>query len=117
MNLLNNLKKDLKKLGDPKQAKLLQRFFKTGKGEYGEGDFFLGMKVPDQRKVAKKYTDLSMKDLQDLMNSKIHDHRFVALIILIEKYKKSDNKKQIVDFYLKNTKRGNNWGLVDCSGT
>ena len=112
---LFNLQQELKKLGDSKQAKLLSGFFKTGKREYGEGDIFLGIKVPVQRKVAKKYTDLSLKDTQDLLNSKIHEHRLVALLILIEKYKKSEKKKEIIDIYLKNTKNINNWDLVDLS--
>ncbi|MBD3304486.1 DNA alkylation repair protein [Candidatus Woesearchaeota archaeon] len=112
---LSDLKQELEKLGNHKQSELLGRFFKTGKGEYGEGDIFLGIKVPDQRKVAKKYYDLSLKDVQSLLNSKIHEHRLVALLILIEKYKKSDDKIEIVDIYLKNTKNINNWDLVDLS--
>lgn len=112
---LSNLKSDLKKLADPEQAKHLARFFKTGKGEYGEGDIFLGIKVPDQRKVAKEYTNLSLKDIQILLKSKIHEHRFVTLLILIDKYNKTDNKEEIVNIYLKNAKNVNNWDLVDLS--
>ncbi|MBU1198662.1 MAG: DNA alkylation repair protein [Nanoarchaeota archaeon] len=112
-----DVKKDLKKLANPEQAKLLQRFFKTGLGEYAEGDVFLGIKVPVQRKVAKNYIDLSLKDVQELLSSKIHEHRLSALFILIDKYKKSDlkGKKQIFDFYLKNTQHINNWDLIDLS--
>ena len=111
------IKKDLKKLANPKQAKLLQRFFKTGKGEYGEGDIFLGIKVPEQRKIAKKYPDLSLKEIQELLLSKIHENRLTSLFVLIEQYKKSDEKgkKEIFGFYLKNTKNINNWDLVDLS--
>ncbi|MBW3004672.1 DNA alkylation repair protein [Candidatus Woesearchaeota archaeon] len=112
---LFNLQQELKRLGDSKQAKLLSGFFKTGKGEYGEGDVFLGIPVPLQRTVAKKYIDLSLKDTQSLLHSKIHEHRLVALLILIDKYNKSENKKEIVDIYLKNTKNVNNWDLVDLS--
>jgi len=112
---LFNLKQDLNKLADPKQAKILSSFFKTGKGEYGEGDVFLGIKVPEQRKIVKKYSNLSLKDTQALLNSKIHEHRLVALLILVDKYNKSDKKQEIVDIYLKNTKKINNWDLVDLS--
>lgn len=112
---LFNLKQELKRLENPNQAKLLARFFKTGKGEYGEGAVFLGIKVPDQRRVANNYSVLSLKDLQSLLNSKIHEHRLVALIILTQQYKKAENKKKIVEFYLKNTKNINNWNLVDIS--
>lgn len=113
---LKQLQLDLKKLANPKQAALLQRFFKTGKGEYGEGDIFLGIKVPEQRKVAKKY-DLSLKEIQELLNSKIHEHRLTSLFILIKKYNKSNEneKKKIFEFYLKNTKNINNWDLIDLS--
>ena len=107
------IKQDLQKLKDPEKAEILSRFFKTGKGEYGEGDIFLGIKVPEQRKIAKNY-NLSLKEIQELLSSNIHEYRLTALFILISKYKKSD-KKQIVNFYLKNTKNINNWDLVDIS--
>ena len=113
--MLNQIKKDLQKLADKKQAKLLQGFFKTGKGEYGEGDIVLGIKVPVQSEVAKKHKGASLKDVQNLLSSKIHEHRLVALLILIEKFKTTNNKKEIVDIYLKNTKYINNWDLVDLS--
>ena len=114
---LIQLKKELKKISSPKQAEVLQGFFKTGKGEYGEGDIFLGVKVPEQGKVADKFQELSLKDLEKLLNSKIHEHRMTSLFILIKQYKKADEreKKKIFDFYLKNTKNINNWDLVDLS--
>ena len=107
---------DLDKLKDPEKARVLSRFFKTGKGEYGEGDIFLGIPVPLQRKVARKYPGLSLEDAQGLLSSKIHEHRLVALLILIFKYRRSDGKgkSEIFDFYLKNTS-GINWDLVDLS--
>lgn len=108
-----NIKKDIQKLANPEKAEILQRFFKTGPGQYGEGDIFLGITVPEQRKVAKKYSDLRLDELQELLNSKIHEHRLVAILILNEQFK--NNKKQIFDFYLKNTKNINNWDLVDLS--
>lgn len=117
--MLNELKKEIEKAKNPEQAKILQRFFKTGKGEYGEGDIFLGIKVPIQRSIAKNYTELSFIDLQNLLNSKIHEERLIALIILTNKYKKAKKdtakKRQIFEFYLKNTNNINNWDLVDLS--
>jgi len=115
--MFDQIKKDLSQLSDPERAKNLSWFFKTGKGQYGEGDVFLGITVPEQRKVAKKYTDLSLNDLQELLNSEIHEHRFTALLILISKYRKAEesSKKEIFDFYLRNTKNINNWDLVDLS--
>jgi len=110
---------DLRKFTDKEKAILLQRFFKTGKGEYGEGDVFLGITVPKQRQIAKKYALLSITDLQTLLNSKIHEERLTALLILVSQYKKADKNKDekqkeiIFNFYLKNTKNINNWDLVD----
>ena len=115
--MLNNLKKDLARFGNPKNAKILSGFFKTGRGQYGHGDVFLGAKVPETRIVAKKFNELNLKDLKKLLSSKIHEERLCALLILVEQYKKSDskNKKVIVDFYLQNTQKVNNWDLVDLS--
>src|SRR3972149_4390014 len=87
----DTLKKDLLALKNPKKAKSLSRFFKTGKGEYGEGDIFLGLTVPQQRQVAKKYTQLTLNELQKLLSSKIHEYRLTALFILTAKYKKADD--------------------------
>ena len=114
---LQQLKSELGKLADKKQAKILVGFFKTGPGEYGEGDIFLGIKVPAQRKAAQGYENLSLADVQKLLNSKIHEYRLIALLILISRYKKAeaDGKKKIVEFYLQNTKNINNWDLVDLS--
>lgn len=113
--MLESLKKELQELADEKQAEILQRFFKTGKGQYGEGDIFLGIKVPVQRGVAKKYSGLSLPKIQELLKSKIHEHRLTGLIILSDKYKqaKDEDKANIFNFYLKNTKNINNWDLVD----
>jgi len=113
--MLEDLKQDLQKLRNPRQAEILQRFFKTGKGEYGEGRISLGIKIPVLRKVAKKYYHLNLNNLQELLDSNISDYKFTALVILIHKYNKVKNKKEIVDFYLKNTKNINNWDLVDLS--
>ena len=112
---LNNLKKDLKKLANPKRAKVNQWFFKTGKGEYGEGDIFIGLTMPDARKIAKRYIHLPIKEVEHLLHSKIHEHRMVALVIWTYQFEKADNKTQekIYKAYLKNTKWINNWDLVD----
>lgn len=114
---LKQLKSELNKLADPKQSAILSGFFKTGKGEYGEGDIFLGIKVPVQRAVARRYENLSLAGLQELLNNKIHEYRLIALIILLFQYKKADSvgKEKIVKFYLRNTKNINNWDLVDLS--
>lgn len=114
---LSKLKKELKSLVDSKQARILQKFFKTGKGEYGEGDVFLGIKVPQQRKVSGKYYFLSLKEIKELLKSKIHEHRSAALFILVNKYKKAGEKEKgkIFRFYLDNSKGINNWDLVDLS--
>lgn len=108
---------DLQKYSSPQKAKILSRFFKTGKGEYGEGDIFLGVIVPQQRLVAKKYKHADLKTVKKLLYSKIHEHRLTALLILIYQLKKADEtkKKEFFDFYLKNTRDINNWDLVDLS--
>jgi len=111
--MLQQLIQELEQQKNKEHAKNLQRFFKTKKGEYGEGDIFLGIKVPIQRKIANKY-NLNLTDLQTLLNSKIHEHRLVALLILIKKYQNTKDK-EIINFYLKNTKNINNWDLVDLS--
>ncbi len=115
--MLNQLIKELEELANETQAQILQRFFKTGEGEYGEGDVFLGIKVPEQRKVARKYLGLNFPKIQELLDSKIHEHRLVGILILVDKYKKAneETKGDIFNFYLKNTKNINNWDLVDLS--
>jgi len=109
--------KDLNSFIDKKKAEFLPRYFKTGEGEYGEGDIFIGVVVPKQRIVAKKYKELPLSEIQKLLSSKIHEHRLTALLILTYQFPKAEekNKKKIVDFYLKNTQRINNWDLIDLS--
>lgn len=111
------LRRDLKKIRNPQKAKILSRFFKTGKGEYGEGDIFWGITVPLGRTIAKKYSNLTFAQIQELLVSKVHEQRSIALFILVYKYKKEDilGKEKIADFYLKNTENINNWDLVDSS--
>lgn len=114
---INNLRKDLEKIANPAKAKILARFFKTGKGEYGEGDVFLGITVPKSRELARKYSSLSLKENKKLLKSKIHEERMIALLLLIYKFKTGDEiiKSNIYQFYLANTKYINNWDLVDLS--
>lgn len=107
------IKKDMEKLANPEKAKVYARFFKAGKGEYGEGDKFIGLTVPEQRALAKKYVSLSLKDVQELLKNELHEYRLTALFILVYKFERSKDKK-IVDFYLKNIKYSNNWDLIDC---
>lgn len=113
----NKIKSEIASLGSPEKAKLLSRYFKTGKGEYGEGDIFLGLTVPDIRKIARKYKHVSLEEAERLLKSKIHEERLCALLILIEKFNKGDEKarQSIYESYLKNTAYVNNWDLVDLS--
>jgi len=116
-NKLTELRKRIKSLASPDTAKTMQWFFKTGKGEYGEGDTFAGLKVPTQRKIAREFKELSLSDLKELLSSKIHEERLISLLILVDKYEKGDEKekKTIYSFYIKNRKGINNWDLVDLS--
>lgn len=115
---MRKLIKELEAYSDKERAKNSAWFFKTGKGEYGEGDKFIGVKVPDQRKVAKKYySAVSIEEAFELLRSEIHEVRLTALFVLVYKFPKASAKDQakIVDLYLKNAKRVNNWDLVDSS--
>lgn len=115
---LSNIVSALKLLENKKQALVLSSFFKTGPGQYGEGDIFWGIKVPDQRKVALKYWQASLSDVQKLLKSAVHEQRLVGLLILVKKYQESDDlvfKNKIINFYLKNKQFVNNWDLVDLS--
>jgi 3-methyladenine DNA glycosylase AlkD len=112
-----NVKNQLLKLGDPVRAVHSLRFFKTGKGQYGEGDKFIGCTVPQTRSVAAMYTNLTLNDVSKLLNDEIHECRLCALVILTNKYNKANEleRYEILNFYLANTKRINNWDLVDIS--
>jgi len=113
--MLNQLNKKLQEKANPSKAKLLQGFFKTGPGEYGEGDVFLGLTMGENRELSKEFKNLSFEDIQELLNTDIHEKRMIALLILIEQYRRADEdkKKEIFRFYLGNTKNINNWDLVD----
>jgi 3-methyladenine DNA glycosylase AlkD len=134
---LNRLLLEFDGLKNPAKAMILSGFFKTGPGQYGEGDIFLGLTVPQQRILAKKYETLDFPEIEFLLQSKVHEHRLTGLIILTYKYERIEKikdkkekigdrkekindkkeselaKKQIFDFYLANSKRINNWDLVD----
>jgi len=114
---LSEIRKKIQKHKNPTQAINLQRFFKTGKGEYGEGDVFYGIKVPVQRTIAKQFKDLSLDAVKSLILSKVHEERLIAAFILVDQFKRGDEKKKknIFNFYLKNRKGINNWDLVDLS--
>lgn len=114
---MKDLRRDFQRIADPERAKMLQRFFKTGKGEYGEGDIFLGIAVPVSRKLAIKYKNLPFRDIRELLKSKIHEERLVALLIMVHNFKTGSDseKKKVLDYYLSNTKYINNWDLVDLS--
>lgn len=116
---LQNLIKDLNKARDKKKVKVYQWFFKTGPGEYGEGDIFIGITTPKMKAIVKRYSHLELKDIEKLLSNKIHEYRSCALAILVHKFKKANSKerKEIFDLYLKNAKLNkiNNWDLVDCS--
>jgi 3-methyladenine DNA glycosylase AlkD len=114
---IRNIQKKLQQLGSEEKAKALQKFFKTGPGEYGEGDVFIGVRVPELRKLVKEYPDITIKESMQLLRSLIHEERMLALLILIGKYSKGNEtvKKRIYKLYLQHTKFINSWDLVDSS--
>jgi len=107
----------LRSVADREHAAVLARFFKTGPGEYGEGDVFLGIRVPVMRKVAKEFARLALPELGSLLHCEFHEARTLALVIFVSQSEKGDEaaKKQIYDLYLANTRWINNWDLVDVS--
>ncbi len=118
MSDLQKLTEEIKSHENKPQASVLRRFFKTGPGQYGAGDRFLGLYVPLQRHIGRKYAHLSFLDIETLLKSKIHEFRLIGLLILVDQYEKSTDKvrkKKIMDFYLAHADRINNWDLVDLS--
>ena len=118
--MYNDILKEILSLRNDDKAKQLARFFKTGKGQYGEGDLFLGITVPVSRKMAIKYYNIPLKYVARLIKNKHHEVRLIAILVLVHKYKTSPipgmgEKKEIVDFYLAHSKYINNWDLVDLS--
>lgn len=112
---LSELRKELTNEKNSEQVKILQRFFKTGKGEYGEGDIFYGIKVPVTRTIAKRFVELTFNELKILLASEVHEERLAAGLILVENFNKANEKERekIYRFYLTNRKGINNWDLVD----
>jgi len=107
----------LQKLGNKQRAMDSQRYFKTGSGEYGEGDIFLGITVPEIRRLAASYQAITLREVAQLLRSAIHEERLLALLILVRAYGRGDEhaQKRIYELYLKNTRHINNWDLVDAS--
>lgn len=114
-DLISKIRLELKNSKDPQKAKILQRFFKTGVGQYAEGDIFLGITVPTSRKIAQKFRDLQFGEIKKLLLSKIHEERLIALLILVDKFQKGTDgvRGDIYKFYLANSQFINNWDLVD----
>lgn len=118
MTAAKQLQQELQNLADEKKAKHLSQFFKTGKGQYAEGDIFLGINVPIIKGIVKKYyKDITSEEIIEMLQSQWHDYRFAALQTLVMQYEKASDKKQkeLVDLYLNNVDGINNWDLVDCS--
>lgn len=112
-----NLMKRLNDVADPVGAEHSQKFFKTYKGGYAEGDVFLGLTVPTVRNITKDFIEMSLAEIEKLLDSPIHEHRFAGLVILVKRAKKATEQelKVLYNFYLNNTSRINNWDLVDVS--
>lgn len=113
-----NVIKALKEIADPRIAKHSGRFFKSGQGEYGEGDQFLGIRVPKPREITKKYREIPLEEIADLLSSPIHEVRLTAIFILVNKYqktKKIEEREKVYQFYMNHPEGVNNWDLVDSS--
>ena len=115
--MLRKLRRELRFLANPVRARVSQSFFKTGPGEYGEGDRFIGLTVPQLRSLAKQYRQLSLKEVKVLLRSRIHEERLLALLILVGKFATEDDagQRRLYETYLRNTQFINNWDLVDSS--
>lgn len=117
MNSVRAIKSDLEKMANPEKAAYMPEYFQAYPGGYGEGDLFMGVTVPNQRKVARKYfRSISLPELAALLGSEVHEHRLTALFILTYRYEKEkaeDECQKLVDFYLDNLAAVNNWDLVD----
>ena len=112
-----DVKRELRNAADPEKAAVLRRFFKTGPGQYGQSDVFLGVTVPQSRAIARKYAEIALPEIKALLSSEIHEERLVALLLLVQKYKgaEGNEQEQVAKFYLDNIRQVNNWDLVDLS--
>ncbi len=115
MNKGGPIIKEMRRQADKRKASVLKRFFKTGPGEYGEGDIFLGLTVPQVRAIAKRYDDTGLDEIKDLLGSRVHEERLMGLLMLVSKFRRGDApmREKIYRFYLANTRSINNWDLVD----
>ncbi len=116
-DILSEISSELRRFAEPDRAETHQWFFKTGRGEYGEGDMFLGIRVPHVRKLVRKFRGLSLTDAEKLLHSRWHEERLFALLILVDSFKRNDGelKEKIYDLYMDSTQWINNWDLVDLS--
>ena len=116
-NQVSDIKNEMRKMADKEIAEHSQRFFKTGKGQYGEGDIFLGIRVPVLRKIAKKFRRISLAEVSKLLESKFHEERLLSILMLVNLFKSGDEDDQelIYELYLDKTKFINNWDIVDIS--
>jgi len=117
MATLAEIRLDLREYASEEKAAVLQRFFKTGPGEYGEGDRFIGVQVPAIRKVAKRHAAIPLRQVRSLLRSRVHEERLLALLILVQKFGRAHavGQREIYEFYLSHTAHINNWDLVDLS--
>ncbi len=117
MKTIETWQEELQRVAHSEKIPDLMRFFKTGRGEYGEGDIFIGIYVPDNRKISKGYAVLPLHEIGKMLDSPIHEFRLAGFLALVEKYRKSSSslKEEIADFYMDNCHKANNWDLVDLS--
>ncbi len=114
--MCKEIKRKLHKFASAERKKANERFFKTGKGEYGEGDKFIGVSMPDIRRLAREFSDIDFEILEKLLSSKVHEERMFSVVILTSRFEKfPEKRKEVYDFYVKNFAGVNNWDLVDVS--
>ncbi len=116
-NIADEIRSRLHELGDPQKAEFLKRFFKTGPGQYGEGDIFLGIRVPDVRKLSRQYKSITATDVVPVLRSAVHEERLFALLVFVREFTKGKSaaREEIYNLYRDNVEFVNNWDLVDLS--